>query len=669
MSVFSEYLPEWESFYIKICDTALDSANKLTEEKMSMYRDDFYHLYASLSGLGLSECELAAFMIVALSNTSSVIAMDIARLQKQRGRRSDLPDYSLITILNQIYLYDEDIRPGLLLREDSLLNSYFISNSNNGSKDITMDIPLSLNKGIASWLLGEEYSLGDAGAVVSLHHPDNTEEVIAHDAELEELTSVFVNMNAIQEKGIIHMRGSKGCGKCFMVKAMSKLVQMPLLIVDVRKLFSFDINQINEMVMRTITKCYLDGGILYLDFGAEERYDAILIQRLFATLQRFWGVVIAGSVGGLIEDISITGSLHVLNIENPTKTSQRLYWEYFAGKSHVKLDDEIDLDALVSAFDLTPGRIKRAVNCARDLSVFDTNQFIISKKVLYNEIRKICAGHFSELATKLLTPFGWDDLKASDKTKSLMKEAINRIRYKSVVNEEYGFAKLLPYGQGLSVAFFGPPGTGKTMAATVMAKELGLDIYRIDLSQISSKYIGESEKNLSAVFDSAKYSNAILFFDEADALFARRTDVSSSNDKHANSETAFLLQKMEEYTGICILATNVIQNFDAAFKRRITYMIPVEKPTEAERLLLWESVFPKGTPLAEDVNFTGYAKASELSGAEIKSAAIRAAYMAASENRPVSNMDIAVAIDEEYKKTGHISILPQLIGASTGASW
>ena len=669
MSIFSTFLSEWEKFYIKVCQAALDSEDSFTDEQHQGLKLDYYSLYSAVSDFGLSETELSAFMLIALSQSSSVVADMIEKLQKARQARHRLPDYGLITTLNPMFLDTLDFRPGLLIREDNVLNTYLVMNAHGETSDITLDMPLSLRPGILSWILGEEYALGDAASVVELHHPDSTEDVIAHDEELEKLIAIYSNMNAIHEKGLIHLKGDFGTGKCFMVRCLSKVSDYPLVIVDVKKLLSFEMTTMDMMINRIIQKCFLDNAILYLDFGEEEKYVDVHVQRLISVVQRFWGVVIAGSCGSIFRELSLTGNLHVLEINNPNKFEQKRYWNYFADNMQIKFADDIDLDKLVSTFDLAPGRIRRSLACARDLTMYDGEAFIIDRAILYQEIRKICAGHFSELATKLSTPFGWDELKASEKTKSLMKEAINRVRYKAVVNEQFGFAKKLPYGQGLSVAFYGPPGTGKTMAATVMAKELGMDIYRIDLSQISSKYIGESEKNLSAVFDSAKYSNAILFFDEADALFARRTDVSSSNDKHANSETAFLLQKMEEYSGICILATNVIQNFDAAFKRRITFMIPVDKPSEEERISLWKSVFPEGTPIDKDVNFEGYAKALELSGAEIKSAALRAAYVAASENRAVSHMDIALAIDEEYKKTGHISVLPQLLGASTKGNW
>ena len=211
-----------------------------------------------------------------------------------------------------------------------------------------------------------------------------------------------------------------------------------------------------------------------------------------------------------------------------------------------------------------------------------------------------------------------------------------------------------------NILMIGPPGTGKTMAATVLANELKLDIYRIDLSQIGSKYIGETEKNLSAIFDTGKHANAILFFDEADALFTKRTEVGNSNDRYANAEIAYLLQKIEEYDGISFLATNNLNNFDMAFRRRITFIVPMHLPDAEIRMRLWEKVFPEELP-KEKIDFTTIAENGEMSGSSIKSAALQAAYRVASEKRPMSKIDIVDAIDGEYKKNGALSIRQDLI--------
>ena len=196
----------------------------------------------------------------------------------------------------------------------------------------------------------------------------------------------------------------------------------------------------------------------------------------------------------------------------------------------MQFEEDINLDHLVSLYDLTPQKIKDTLTCLmlssplRKCPNEKEYRFLISKKELEQEIQNQCSAVFGCYATRLESPFVWEDLKLSKESQKLLKQACDRVRYRSVVHHTFGFGKKLSYGRGLSIVLYGPPGTGKTMTAQVLAKELGLSIYRIDLSQIGSKYIGETEKNLGAVFDAARFSNAVLFFDEADALFTKRTE-------------------------------------------------------------------------------------------------------------------------------------------------
>ncbi|MCD8325686.1 MAG: AAA family ATPase [Lachnospiraceae bacterium] len=374
-------------------------------------------------------------------------------------------------------------------------------------------------------------------------------------------------------------------------------------------------------------------------------------------------VVFAGSEKSWPREVKVKGTHCVLEVKTPGASDQKYFWQEFAARNRAVLADDIDLTELVSKFCMTPGRIEQTVKRAAATAPLTQEGFYLSKALLEEQIRIGCAAQFGEYASRLQSSFTREDLQLSEDSRGLLEDACNRIRYRSVVNEDFGFGSKLPYGNGTSIVLYGPPGTGKTMAAQVLANELGLDIYRIDLSQIGSKYIGETEKNLGAVFEAARGSNAILFFDEADAIFTKRTDVSSSNDRYANAETAYLLQKIEEYSGVSILATNGMQNFDAAFKRRMTFMIVIEQPDEATRLRLWEHVFPRETPLEDNVDFGVFARTAQLTGSGIKSAALSAAYRAAAGHRKVTNEDLIQAVDFEYRRTGRTGIANELYGA------
>lgn len=246
------------------------------------------------------------------------------------------------------------------------------------------------------------------------------------------------------------------------------------------------------------------------------------------------------------------------------------------------------------------------------------------------------------------------ELKLPGAQMELLKKLCAMISSREEVMEQWGFGDKFSYGNGISVLFYGAPGTGKTMAAQVLAGELGMPLYRVDLSQLISKYIGETQKNIGRVFDEADKCDCILLFDEADAIFTKRSDVSDAQDRYSNAETAYLLQRMEEFHGISILATNVAQNFDEAFKRRIQFMIPVSMPGEETRKRLWRSVFPPQAPLARDVSLDFFAKRFELTGSSIKNIALAAAFLAAEEGGPIRRAHIAHALRDEYLKTGRV---------------
>src|SRR6185369_7694969 len=205
-----------------------------------------------------------------------------------------------------------------------------------------------------------------------------------------------------------------------------------------------------------------------------------------------------------------------------------------------------------------------------------------------------------------------------------------------LVLDEWGFGARLPLGSGVNVLFSGPSGTGKTMAAQVVAGALGLDLYRIDLSRVVSKYIGETEKNLGTIFDEAQSSNAILFFDEADALFGKRSEVKDAHDRYANIEVAYLLQRIESYDGVAIMATNLRQNIDEAFTRRLDFLVDFPFPETEYRHRIWATHFPPEAPLASDVDLMEIAEHYRLAGGNIRNVALAAAYLAAANGGAIS---------------------------------
>jgi SpoVK/Ycf46/Vps4 family AAA+-type ATPase len=236
----------------------------------------------------------------------------------------------------------------------------------------------------------------------------------------------------------------------------------------------------------------------------------------------------------------------------------------------------------------------------------------------------------------------------------MLSEIIMTVRQRPQVLEGWGVGQKLVSSRGVTVLFAGPPGTGKTMAAEIIAGELGLDLYKIDLSSIISKYIGETEKNLERIFSEASSSNAILFFDEADALFGKRSEVRDSHDRYANIEISYLLQRMEAYDGITILATNLRANLDEAFTRRLQFSVDFPFPEEEDRLRIWQALFPSGVPRAADIDFALLARRFKLAGGNIRNILVSAAYLAAADGGQVTMSHLLHGARRELQKMGKL---------------
>jgi SpoVK/Ycf46/Vps4 family AAA+-type ATPase len=258
------------------------------------------------------------------------------------------------------------------------------------------------------------------------------------------------------------------------------------------------------------------------------------------------------------------------------------------------------------------------------------------------------------LARKIVPRYAWDDFVLPPDRLAQLRELSAVVRHRSLVYDEWGFERRLSLGKGLNVLFAGPSGTGKTMAAEIIAGELGLDLYAIDLAGVVSKYIGETEKNLSRIFAAAETANAILFFDEADALFGKRTEVRDSHDRYANVEISYLLQRLEEHDGIVILATNLRKNMDEAFVRRLHATIEFPFPDEQHRRRIWETIWPRETPRAEDLDFGVLARRFELAGGSIRNIALAAAFLAADDGRLVTSEHVLRATRRELQKIGKV---------------
>jgi SpoVK/Ycf46/Vps4 family AAA+-type ATPase len=350
--------------------------------------------------------------------------------------------------------------------------------------------------------------------------------------------------------------------------------------------------------------------------------------------------------------VEVIPTLVELDVPPPTFRERLELWRRALAGVAVASDD---FEIVAGRYAFTGATIARAAHRAVQAArLRDPDAPQVTLDDLSDSARLMFSHRLGTMAQRIPIGFAWSDLVLPRDTQESVREVVRFARYRSFLLEDWGFAAKLPYGRGVSAIMAGPPGTGKTMVAQLLAKELGYDLYRIDLSQVVNKYIGETEKNLAKIFDEAETSHAVLFFDEADSLFAKRTDVKSSNDRYANLEVNYLLQRMETFDGVTLLATNLEQGLDEAFKRRVRFSILFELPEEAERKKLWISMFPPKVPLAPNIDWDMMAKRFEMAGGYIKKAALRAALIAAEARRPITTADLVEAARQEYREMGRI---------------
>jgi len=330
-----------------------------------------------------------------------------------------------------------------------------------------------------------------------------------------------------------------------------------------------------------------------------------------------------------------------LDVSKPTAGEQRTLWKKNLGDGAVSVNGKLEM--LGAQFNFDAGAI-RAV-CAGIRSE-------AAPESLGQSLWEICRAQarpqLDELAQRIVPRARWDDLVLPEAQRQVLREIVIHVRRRGKVYEEWGFAAMSARGLGISALFAGPSGTGKTMAGEVLANELGLDLYRIDLSQVVSKYIGETEKNLRRVFDAADEGGAILLFDEADALFGKRSEVKDSHDRYANIEVSYLLQRMEAYRGLAILTTNLKSALDSAFLRRLRFIVRFPFPDAAQREDIWRRVFPAATP-TDALDFGRLARLA-VSGGDIRNIALSAAFLAADGDSPVRMSHLSQAAKYECQK-------------------
>jgi hypothetical protein len=332
----------------------------------------------------------------------------------------------------------------------------------------------------------------------------------------------------------------------------------------------------------------------------------------------------------------------IIDIPKPQKDEQRALWVDALGEAAKAAGKSIDM--ILSQFDMSA----EAIHEVSTIILTNIESPDTIGGALWESCRKHARARLDNLAMRIKSSAGWDDLVLPPEQTRILREITLHMRERTRVYETWGFASKSLRGLGISALFEGASGTGKTMAAEVLANEFHLDLYRIDLSAVVSKYIGETEKNLSAIFDAAENAGAILLFDEADALFGKRSEIRDSHDRYANIEVSYLLQRMESYRGLAILTTNMKSSLDTAFLRRIRFIVQFPFPDTAYRAEIWKRIFPVELPL-DGIDYSKLARLT-VAGGNIRNIALNAAFLAAGENGRVAMHHLLAAARGEYVK-------------------
>jgi hypothetical protein len=456
---------------------------------------------------------------------------------------------------------------------------------------------------------------------------------------------------------IIHIRDTHCAGQKDTAGAIGKAVEMPLLYVDLERITAADTTA--DMLLSLVFRegllqkaaLYFSGFDLLIN---NDKAHNPVYENLAEEISKYphW-VFLSGDKEWYPGQLPGTNPCISIELSDISYTERAQLWEQLR-KGNIALSSDINLADIAGKFRLRRAQIQDALITARNFAISrDPLTAEITGEDLYAACHKISGGMLSALAHRIQPKYRWEDIVLPDDQVEQLHEICGYVDNYHTVYGTWGFGRKLSTGKGLNALFAGPSGTGKTMAADIIANELKLELYKIDLSTIVSKYIGETEKNLERIFHEGQTSNAILFFDEADALFGKRSEVKDAHDRYANIEIAYLLQRMDDYEGVVILATNLRNNLDEAFARRMQFVVEFPLPEEPDRLHIWSIIFPVEAPLSPDIDLR-FMSRFKITGGNIKNIAVYAAFLAVREEGVIQMEHLIRATRREYQKTGRL---------------
>jgi hypothetical protein len=477
-------------------------------------------------------------------------------------------------------------------------------------------------------------------------------------SSLKNIVKLFKQDLLERSKPLIILEGRHGSGRAAGAQAICRELNTCLFYLDLAAA-QRPPNTLSSVMKRLALQQRLEKAGIYFDHcetlfdkeGSPLLVDQDMIKEFADNL---WPIFISCTPEMNWRDLLKDRRSLNFHFEEPNYNERIQLWQKYITHEGNQVQ-EPDLKDLGNRFILTPGQIKDAVLSAVDMGQLNEKPVkTLHREDLFTSARLQSDQSLGKLATKVTTIYEWHDLILPDNTLQQVRLIASAIKFQHVIYSEWGFDQRIDTGRGLKVLFAGASGTGKTMTAGIIARDIGLDLYKIDLSGVVSKYIGETEKNLDKIFQAARSSNAILFFDEADALFGKRSEVKDAHDRYANIEIAYLLQKMDEHKGAVILASNLAKNIDRAFSRRIHYIVEFPLPDMNHRERLWRSMFPSQAPLDKDIDFRFLAKQFSISGGDIKNVALDTAFLAVQDGQVITMKQLIKAMARQMIKQGKV---------------
>jgi hypothetical protein len=579
------------------------------------------------STLGLSEFERDVLMLCAGMELEGSFAGLCAKAQGDPGRAYPTFGLALAALPNPEWA---SLALGGRLRHWSLLEV--------GPGNAITSSPLRIDETVLHYLTGLR-TPDERLAGLSQPVPAAGDLAPSHLALADEVATAWSKTAGSPAFPIVQLCGREIAGKRGVAAAVCERLGLFLERVPAAALPTVpaDLHKLTRLWNR---QSLLASGALLLDCDEVEPGDAVRDVPIGLLVDAYSGPLFVSSRK---RRNPVERPVLTIDVERPLPAEQRAFWEALLGDAG-DLDGHVE--RLVAQFDLGLPMIRAAT--AGALGRASTGDSPPLGESLWHSCRVQARPRLDDLAERIRRAATWEQLVLPVKQRRILEEIAAQVRHQSKVYESWGFSNQSSRGLGISALFSGASGTGKTMAAEVLGRELDLDLYRIDLSSVVSKYIGETEKNLARVFDAAEEGGAILLFDEADALFGKRSQIKDSHDRYANVEVSYLLQRMESYRGLAVLTTNMRDALDEAFLRRLRFIVDFPFPDQAERAQIWARVFPQETP-TEGLDVAKLARLS-VAGGNIRNIALNAAFLAAAAEKAIGMEHLLLAAQSEYEK-------------------